>query len=299
MSSSEAIHLHPDHSMVGSVQHYWHFMFGYFLPMVDHIAASGRTGKTYLVESCGPLMDTVLLAGLRSLEAEFCIVDKNEIAERFPGVPRVDLEHWDKYTLDPEHGDALRSRIDRVVPLLQSRIPNRCSCDMTAKCRNRILLLDRSPMPDFYKPGGGTDSPTYGNARRSIRNLAETRRAMRALGYPVIVYEPGVHDLGCQIEVFSNALGVIGIRGAEYANLLWAPAGIPVYMLTPVGRGQPRGRFQACLSKCLQQDFVEGYCDAGEQLLTLDEFESHFRHLRSPWRRMLWNLYRLSCLGRV
>ncbi|MBO6634781.1 glycosyltransferase 61 family protein [Parvibaculum sp.] len=299
MSMSDAVHLKPDHGMNGSVQHYWHFMFGYFLPAVDYIAARARREGTYLIESCGPVMDKVLSEGLSALGADFRILDKNEIATAFVGCRRADLEHWDRYTLDPQYSDDLRSRIDRVVPMLMEAVPNRCSCDATARCRNRILLLDRSPMPDFYRPGGGTDSPSYGNARRAIRNLADTRRNMRALGFPVIVYEPGAHTLGCQIEVFANACGVVGIRGAEFANLLWAPADIPVYMLTPVGPRQPTATYQACLSRCLQQDFVEGFCQAEAQVLDLDELESHFKCLKSPWRRVLWNFYRFLRVGRV
>lgn len=299
MSPPAAVHLAPDHSMIGSVQHYWHFMFGYFLPAMDHIAAHGDEDGTYLIESCGPVMDAVLLEGLQSLGVDFRILEKSEIAGQFPASRRVDIEHWDKYTLDPSQRDELRSRISRVIPLLKGGVPNRCACDATAKCRDRILLLDRSPMPDFYQLDGGTDSPSYGSARRHIRNLAETRRRMRALGYPVIVYEPGAHELGCQIEVFSNALGVIGIRGAEFANMLWVPAGIPVYMLTPVGPNRPRGRFQKCLGECLQHDFVEGFCEGEAQVLDIDDFDRQFGHLKSPWRRVLWILYWLSRLGKI
>ncbi|MEP0708728.1 glycosyltransferase 61 family protein [Parvibaculum sp.] len=301
MSLSDAVHLKPDHGMIGSVQHYWHFMFGYLLPAMDYITTRDGADETYLIESCGPVMDKLLVEALPALGADFRILDKAEIATAFAGCQRVDLDHWDHYTLDPAKRDELRSRIDRVVPILRARMPNRCPCGVTETCRNRILLLDRSSMPDFYKPGGGTDSPSYGSARRAIRNLAETRQRMRARGYPVIVYEPGRHELGCQIDVFSNARGVVGIRGAEFANMLWAPAGIPVYMLTPVGPRQPRAKYQECLSGCLRQNFVEGFCgsEVKAQVLELDEFESHFRHLRSPWRQVLWNLYRLSRLGKV
>jgi len=50
------------------------------------------------------------------------------------------------------------------------------------------------------------------------------------LGIPTVVYEPAEHSFWCQVEAFANARGIVGWRGAEFANLMWCPPSVPVVM---------------------------------------------------------------------
>jgi capsular polysaccharide biosynthesis protein len=51
------------------------------------------------------------------------------------------------------------------------------------------------------------------------------------LGIPTVIYEPGQHSFRCQVRVFQDAKGVIGLRGAEFANLLWCEGSIPIIII--------------------------------------------------------------------
>lgn len=284
---AEKVHLKPNHMMSGSVQHFWHLVFGYLLPAVDHLLSRRGVGGTWLIESCGPVMNPVLEECLTAMGISFSILEAAEIAVRHPDCKVVALEHWDRYTQDPAHGEALRSRIGRVVPAMREAIPNRCSCGLSAKLRNRILFLERSEMPSFYEEGGGAERPLYGRARRYIENLGETCAEMSARGYPVAVYEPGVHSFGCQIEVFSHARGIVGIKGAEFANLVWVRPGTPVYMLTPLQPERKLSRYQRTLCECLGLPFREDFCADDARRLALAPLETSFGGLLPLHRRLI------------
>lgn len=243
--------------MVGSVQHFWHYMFGYLLPTVDYHLAHAADRRRYALETCGPVMDAVTQECLACLGVDFVIAERDEIERQYAGVDETVLEHWDSFTQDPQFRQELRSRLDRVVPALKAAIPNRCGCGADAALAGRILLLQRSAMPGFYAPGGPAEISGYGRARRYISNLDDVCARMQARGYPVAIYEPGAHSFGCQIAVFSKARGVVGIKGAEFANLIWAAEGMRVYLLRPTGQHIP---FQQCLSECMNMPYRQDNC---------------------------------------
>ena len=99
------------------------------------------------------------------------------------------------------------------------------------------LLLKRSEEPSFYRPDGPAEKPNYGLTRRSIANLDALAAELESRGMPVRIYEPGQDDLATQVRTYHAAAGVIGIRGAELANIVWMRPGSGVVMLvTPVKR---------------------------------------------------------------
>lgn len=97
------------------------------------------------------------------------------------------------------------------------------------------LLLQRSAEHDFYQQGGEAEFPHYGTGRRSIANLEELSEKLAKAGIPIRLYEPGAADLLDQISTFNRSQGVIAIRGAELANIMWMRPGQKVVMVaTPV-----------------------------------------------------------------
>lgn|GEM_PF-2966730 len=265
--------------MEGSVQHFWHYMFGYLLPTVDHHLAHAADRRRYVLESCGPVMDAVTRECLSCLGVDFVIAAADEIARQHAAAEGVLLEHWDRFTQDPQFRQELRSRLDRVVPALKAAIPNRCGCGADVALAGRILLLERSAMPNFYAPGGPAEIPSYGRARRYLTNLVEVCAQMQARGYPVAIYEPGGHSVGCQIAVFSKVRGVAGIEGAEFANLIWAPEGTRVYLLRPPGFVIP---FQQCLSECMNMPYRQDNCPGVIEPLDRYALQDFFAGMGKP-----------------
>lgn len=277
--SAAPIHLIPGKSDVGSVQHFWHYMFGYLLPVVDYHLAHAAPARRPVLESCGPVMDAVTRECLSCLGVDFVIAERDEIAARYPGIDEAVLEHWDRFTQDPKRGQELRKRLDRVVPALKAAIPNRCGCGADAALAGRILLLERSAMPNFYAPGGPAKIPGYGRARRYLSNLGEVCVQMQARGYPVAIYEPGGHSVGCQIAVFSKVRGVVGIEGAEFANLIWAAEGTRVYLLRPPEFVIP---FQQCLSECMNMPYRQDSCPGSIEPLSRYALQDYFAGMGKP-----------------
>jgi capsular polysaccharide biosynthesis protein len=72
--------------------------------------------------------------------------------------------------------------------------------------------------------------------RRSILNIDSLAEELATAGWPVRIYEPGTANLVEQASTFHHCAGVIGIRGAELANIVWMRPGAKVLMLAnPVG----------------------------------------------------------------
>ena len=88
----------------------------------------------------------------------------------------------------------------------------RWSCCDRNQANGKYLILRRSAEPSFYKAGGGAKFKSYGAGRRSLHGIEEGQAKLEALGVPSLVYEPGIHNLACQINHFSACAGVIGVR---------------------------------------------------------------------------------------
>lgn len=67
--------------------------------------------------------------------------------------------------------------------------------------------------------------------QRSIVNAETLAQGLSNLGVPSVVYEPGAHSVTCQAAAFGNAVGIVGVRGAEFANLVWMTPGSSILIL--------------------------------------------------------------------
>jgi hypothetical protein len=245
----------------GNAQHYFHFMWGYLLPALDRILSDlpGPPSPGFEVQSCGPVMDPRLreLAGWLDVPIRFAGAEEAEGRPvRVELVPRWDLWLRSRTSFRLRLALAM-SRAGRRHPVLAgiervrefvlshargSGIHDAGNGDSTSVARGPCetgdwLLLKRSEEPAFYREGGPAEKPTYGVTRRSIANLESLTAELARRGLPVRIYEPGRDDLAQQVRRYQAAAGVIGIRGAELANIVWMKPGSRVVMLvTPVKR---------------------------------------------------------------
>lgn len=61
--------------------------------------------------------------------------------------------------------------------------------------------------------------------------------AEQTLGEAVLehdVYAPGDHSSGCQFETLGHARTIVGVRGAEWANVVWSPATVRVMIFDSI-----------------------------------------------------------------
>jgi len=242
----------------GVREHFFHYMWGYLLPAVHailEIRSRGR-GETdeneYVFVSCGPVMDVKTEEMARLLGVQHSIVQDERHASG-PETTVVTVARWDLFLRQYASYIALpwrravvgllREAVGRhsALPFARSRrsisraivqvreavlrllpAPRRSSSDHDS---SSYYLLKRSAEPAYYAPGDGqAENPTYGTGRRSLVGLDSAARALSRPSCRVAVFEPGIHTLAEQIRTFRESRGIIGIRGAELANIVWLDA---------------------------------------------------------------------------
>ena len=223
----------------GSREHYFHFLLGYLLPGLFRSLGRGHSG-TFL--SCGPLMDPLIhqACALLGLDAR---IDRGDSS--LPDA-RVPCPRWDQWLTHPNRksavdrlGDMLPGSTRRQLAYIRRQLLDAANSQSSTVFtgNEEWLLLRRSPPHTFYHPQGAAQYSGYGTERRAIQNLPQLATAMTDAGLSVRIYEPGVHTLDHQIRTFHNARGVVGVRGAEFANLVWMRKGAHALMLaTPISR---------------------------------------------------------------
>ena len=209
--------LHPDgyrvsrggkvlHIEKGSTEHFFHFLLGYLLPAVW---LGIKSGSKIRVLDCGPLMNGRLEEALNSsgLKWEYWRGWK-------PWAKTVSLPRWD---LSREPFEDFQN----AVLFLSRALEGAPNCVESACETKENLFLIRSPEPSFYGPAGPAILKGYGIGRREISNREEIINHLGAVGSSFSVYQPGAHSLRCQMKAFGSAKKVFGVRGAEWANLIW------------------------------------------------------------------------------
>ena len=240
----------------GSREHFFHFMLGYLLPGLEWWTrrAPDRAGR---ILTCGPLMDERILelSSLMGLEVRiepgWPALDATKPGEVFH-CPRWDLwlmtRQLNKFRLwlASRRSGSVLSGMRRIQALILK------NCGLGALSNHppkpEWLLLDRSEEHDFYRQGGDAEISSYGKGRRAIANLVELELELKKAGIQVKIYEPGANPIQHQIKTFHEAHGIIGVRGAEFANLLWMRPGSRALMIaTPTPRKNQATRNLALL----------------------------------------------------
>ncbi len=165
------------------------------------------------------------------------------------------LDRWDVWLARGNVLDALKPLLletrDAVAAMLAP-----WSCCRRHLAEGKYLILQRSAEPSFYQAAGGAKVETYGTGRRCLLGIKEGQAQLEALGAPSLIYEPGAHNLACQINHFSVCTGVIGVRGAEFANALWMPAAAKIIMFLSSGLSN-RDPPARSLARLLGHDYYE------------------------------------------
>jgi len=182
----------------GSVEHYFHFLFGYLIPFLRNMPP--HDGNTYLFRDCGPLMNPILLS-LPGYDAKLLGRDKPDCALGFPGHDNVDFPGMD-----------MPSVRDMLVGIFGA----------VATPSKEVLVVDRAEPHPFYE--SKAEIKNSGRSRRSVPNMGEVFESIRGSMPARLVVLEGM-TLRDQIELFLSHNTFVMQHGASMANLLFARRG--------------------------------------------------------------------------
>jgi hypothetical protein len=211
----------------GSVEHYYHFLLGYLLPLCAYAGQRGDDSSILLARSCGPMSHLVTELGIPGL----ILCERKSYREFSRRVEELGLTRVELSGLDlekrPTQYDA--ERVARVVSQAKAYIRQRLGgtidalrdkleADWTASPR---LVIIRREDPDPYYLSKLSEVKGGGASRRTIANMPALIEALTARYAQTKVVSLEDQSLAEQIALFETADVVVGQHGAALANVVW------------------------------------------------------------------------------
>jgi hypothetical protein len=224
----------------GSVEHFYHFLFGYLLPFLD-ICHPLRAHRRFLLRECGPMdalmeeFDGFEIARRPSWHILGSVVGTNP---SLGAIPKIIAPGFDA----PSAYDAATfRRLRALVPeLFAQRLAAAAERHPRAGADRLVLMIDRAPQDPFYatpraeKRGAGAEI-------RSIPNMAEVHAAVAARHDTLLVRLETLPFFD-QVYLFSRAWRVVGQHGAGLAHMIWAREDAALVEAIPSPDGVPVGK---------------------------------------------------------
>ena len=205
----------------GSVEHFYHFMLGYFVPVALWQKQTNSTD--FAVRDCGPMNPWFeLLAPDTSIE----FIKPGVMLERTL-THRQELQvlwHWDNPTRFH------RSSLTKCRTLIRDRVMG-VDKEISSGTPLRITVLERKVSSDFYQ-GENTEVIGSGALVRSIPNLGQLGEYISNLG-EITFADSAELTPQQQVELFSRTDVFIGQHGAGLSNMLWMNPGALVIEIQP------------------------------------------------------------------
>jgi len=185
----------------GSIEHYFHFLFGYLIPFVNNVSPSD---ETYAFADCGPLMNEILadIVGFKT-------------------TTQIGIDSCDKKICFQGHDDVCFTKFDiqltrmKFFDVFQPRTFDK-----------KVLVVDRAKPHVFYETRA--EIKESGSCRRSVPNMTDVFSEIKQVFKNAdLVFLEGM-PLKDQMELFSNSSCVVMQHGAAMANLIWCEKGASV-----------------------------------------------------------------------
>lgn len=186
-------------NLEGSVEHYFHFLFGYLIPFLNNV--SNDDGNLYLFRDCGPVINP-LLRDIPGYRTGFLVSEKPEKIVCFRGHDCPEFPDMDM--------DSSRQRVMEVFGVLNP--PQ----------NGRVLIVDRAKPHEFYN--SKAEILDSGSSKRSVPNMKDVFNKI-AQRFPAdLVCLEGM-TLPEQIALFASRKIVVLQHGAAMSNLLFSRKG--------------------------------------------------------------------------
>lgn len=232
-SPSAPIYLVPSNR--GSLEHPFHFMLGYFLPVLELLFANPELrSREVVVRSCGPNNHWFRLLGVSQLT----VVQPGLLYSRYLGWLRFKERETnsDFFVLPPyDHIDKFswvdfsQMREQVIRPWLGELGA------LTQAPELSYIVLDRKRTPQFFRREI-PEIPSYGPQRRKIPNISALARQLGGNGRLI---DGATNPLLDTLSAISTTKNLIGQYGAGLTHMLWLPEDAQVFEICP-----PAGRFK-------------------------------------------------------
>ncbi|BDG73285.1 glycosyltransferase family 61 protein [Roseomonas fluvialis] len=224
----------------GSVEHFYHFLFGYLLPFLD-ICHPLREHRRFLLRDCGPMnrllreLDGFEIALLPTWQVLGSVLANNPSLGALPKLVAPGFDAPAAYDA------AVLRRIRALVPeLFAARLAAAAERHPQAASDRLVLMVDRAPQDPFYA-SPRSEKRGAGAQVRSIPNMAEIHAAVAAR-YEVLVVRLETLPFFEQVYLFSRAWRVVGQHGAGLAHMIWAREDAALVEAIPSPNGVPIGK---------------------------------------------------------
>jgi hypothetical protein len=203
----------------GSVQQFYHFFLGYYMPL--SLWLDSRRATKISVRDCGP-MNIWFDQLTNSIDLELVPPGSALHAVIGDRTKHVILQGMD----DPTKFDKteLRAGLQSIRQQLGISPPDSLN-------QNKILLVDRATSEDFYH---GPESETHmsGRERRHVPNLSDLASETTS-GQAIELVDFARMSPREQIQLAQSASTLVGQHGAGLVHMLWMPAGSTVIEIAP------------------------------------------------------------------
>ena len=203
----------------GSVQQFYHFLLGYYMPLCLWLDKTGSTKIT--VRDCGPMNPWFEM-----------LRDRVDIEIMPPGsalhvvigdlMRHIVLEGMD----DP------RKFSPSAIQVGAQSILRRFELQPAVNSQSKqILIVDRATSEQFYH-GHGSETHMSGKERRHVPNLKDLQVALSP-SYEVKIVDLARVNPKDQIHLVQRATTLVGQHGAGLAHMLWLPPNSHVIEISP------------------------------------------------------------------
>jgi len=238
----------------GSREHYYHFLFGCLLPLLEWVQNNDAFMKKYnlIIQSCGP-MDIHLKI---FPENYITILKKDKHAKAFSSKAyrSIALEGFDtpkEYPIE---------RIKYSTGALKKLLKTHCTYDFLNNSLESsgiplVLLVERLPPPDQEK-ALRTEALRSGAQRRSIPNIRELDKLLKKYNSKIVHFE--LIDLASQKKIIEQTSILVAQHGAALANIILSNKKLYIIEITPknkLAEIQETGDYFGSLSKLLGHNF--------------------------------------------
>jgi Glycosyltransferase 61 len=283
-----------------SVEHYYHFVLGFLVPLVRRIATEveNESRNIIYVRSCGPLDGLIR----EVLPDNITILPKrhhDRLLDEARSSSKSKLHHEVIYGYDhPQYYDAATFKVVKLA--LEARLSEQLNAEERRFIEEhptpgpRVIFIDRGKPHNFYS-SGASEIKTSGRERRSIPNFSECIDFLSSQKLHVDPCLLEEKSLVFQMALFRSSDIIIAQHGAALTNLIWASDNLDVIEIIPRDLERQSNHFET-LTRCLGQRYHMINQDQSHSAI-----DPHLlsRHLSEIWHERFGTKRSATSLDRI